>query len=101
MVDLELIEAVFVRLNIVVLTLALVFSIVAVQGFRGTPWGAVLRPLPIVAGGFLASVFISSLPIGTGSTMSLVAFSWAVAIAAMCWAAIEYWRLRAAGGWRP
>lgn len=89
----DLLDAMFLRTNIVLLTLALLFSLVAARGFRGTRWGRVLRPLPVVAGGFLVGMLAASLPIGPGLESLLVGVSWAPAVVAVALSAFEYRRL--------
>jgi hypothetical protein len=93
MSSLALLEAVFHHVDLVLLTAATGFSLVAARGFRGTPWGRVLGPIPVVAGGFLAATVLLTLPLSTATISPYLAVSWAVAIGAMAWSAVEYWRV--------
>lgn len=52
--------------EVVVLSMALPLSVIAVLGFRGSPFGKVMLPLPVATAAFLvadgSSLFLGSVP---------------------------------------
>lgn len=56
------VQAGLVVLQLVFLVLAFAFAVIAARGYRGTPWGRVLRPLPAVLALMAAGAGASRLP---------------------------------------
>ncbi|MFP4188669.1 MAG: hypothetical protein ACOCRA_01290 [Halobacteria archaeon] len=50
-----MLNEVFVLLEVVVLSVALPFSVVAALGFRGSPFGGVTTPIPVVLASYIAA----------------------------------------------
>lgn len=84
------VETALRALQIFVLGAALPLSIVAARGYWRAPFGAVLRPLPVVTVGFAVAVGERFLPVGstTAGTIQLVA--WTVAVLAVAWSSVQF-----------
>jgi len=76
-------------LSLVATSVAFALALVAARGFRGTPWGRVLSPLPVVFGALTLSTAISVHPATPPDGGSLSAACWIVAVAAI---AVSCWR---------
>lgn len=59
---------------------ALPLSVIAAYGFRGTPWGGVLVPLPFVELSFIIGIAMSLLEYDTGQLLLVQALVFAVGV---------------------
>lgn len=80
--------------NVVVLTVGLVLSLVAVRGFAGAPFGRMLRPLPVLFLAFLLvntpwTAELTGWPIYVPAYTLVYAAVYTVAVAAAVWAAVQ------------
>lgn len=69
-------------------TVAFVLAVVAAVGFRGTPWGRALAPLPVVFGVMTASTGVTMHPATPADGGRVAVALWTVAVAAIavaCW----------------
>lgn len=75
--------------QVVLLSAALPLALLSAWGYRNAPFGAVLRPMPIIAGAFLlqAGTALLGLPEHAAETVGVVAS--AVGLVAIVWAAIQ------------
>lgn len=87
------VQTALVALQLALLAVAFVFAVIAVRGYRGTPWGRVLRPMPAVLALMAMGAFVSLLPAtpphGGIYTTSLLA----VALLGIVYATIELIRV--------
>ena len=65
-------------LQVVFLTVGAVFAVVAARGYRGSPWGRVLRPLPVVLALFVVSAGVALLPVAWWADVAT--YLWGVAV---------------------
>lgn len=75
-------------LTLVATSVAFTLALVAARGFRGTPWGRVLAPLPVVFAAMTLSTAVSLHPATPPHGGWLSAGCWALAVAAIaasCW----------------
>lgn len=68
--------------NIVLLAAVLPLTIIAFRGFRGSPWGRVLQPLPVIAVGYLTSRCLAILHVDGELVLLTMIVSLGVAVAA-------------------
>lgn len=69
-------------------TVASVFSTIAALGFRGTPWGRTLAPLPVVFVALTVSTTVTIHPATPPHGGWVASVCWLVAVAAIaatCW----------------
>ena len=84
------VETALRALQIVVLGAAVPLSLIAVRGYWHAPFGAVLRPLPVAAVGFLVAVGERFLPIGSDLATTIQFAAWTVAVLAVAWASLQF-----------
>ena len=77
-------------LQVVLLAVALPLSIIAARGYWNAPFGAVLKPLPVVTVGFLVTLATRFLPLSPGGALLVQALAWTVAVVAVCWASLQF-----------
>lgn len=75
-------------LQVVFLTVGAVFAVVAARGYRGSPWGRVLRPLPVVLVLFVVSAGVALLPVPWWGDVAT--YLWGVAILGIAVAVYEF-----------
>lgn len=80
-------------LQVLVLAAAVPLSLVAARGFGDSPFGDVLRPLPVVSLSFLASVLVGVSPLPTRVREWGIALLAGVGAAAIAWIAARMFAL--------
>lgn len=80
---------VLLLLQVVLLTVACVFAAIAALGYRGAPWGRVLRPLPFVLGVFVVTAVLAMLPL-PDVWVDVATWLWAVAVVGIAVTVYEF-----------
>ena len=75
----EVLTQLFTALNLAALGIAVPLIWVAVRGYRGTPWGHVIAPLPWVVGALLGWAVVAVLPLSIWVVGTVAAVTWGVA----------------------
>lgn len=75
---------------------ALPLSVVAAYGFRGTPWGRVLAPLPVMEVAFAAGLAIAILE-GEGDWLIVQMISYGIGVVAVSLIAFRLARIATGG----
>ena len=75
--------------QVFLLGVALPLAVVAVRGYEGTPFGRVLRPLPVVVLGFLVTVAAKLVPLGVHEGYYVVAVGNTVGVVAALVSAVR------------
>ena len=78
------VRAVLIISQVCFLVISTVFLVIAVRGYRGTPFGAVLRPLPIATVVFSASSAMRLVPLAPATVRTAQFGINAVAVAFLC-----------------
>lgn len=89
----EVLTQLFTALNLAVLGVAFPLIWVAVRGYRGTPWGRVVAPLPWVAGALLFWAVAALLPLSIWVVGTVAAVSWGVATVGVAVIGVRAYRL--------
>lgn len=76
---------------------ALPLSTIAAYGFRDTPWGAVLRPLPVIELSFIVGIAMSLLEYDTGRLLLVQALVFGVGVLGTMVASIHLARIARGG----
>lgn len=71
---------IFAFLQTLLMAAALPLSTIAAYGFRGTPWGGVLLPLPLIEASFIVGIAMSLLQYDTGSLLLVQALVFGVGV---------------------
>lgn len=85
----ELLNAV----NLAALAVALPLSVIAAHGYRGTPWGRVLFPLPAVTFAFLVWAMANTVSIPEATVASVAAVTWGIGTVGIVVAAVRAFRV--------
>lgn len=80
------------------LSMALPLSIIAAYGSRGTQWGGVLAPLPVIEVSFILGIAMSLLHYDSGSLLLVQALVFAVGVLGTTVVAFRLVRLAMGGG---
>lgn len=79
----------FEAFQVFALAVAVPLSLLAVRGFGESPFGRVLRPLPVASVTFLLAVSVSLAPLSESMTAWSIAALMAVGTLAMGWMALQ------------
>ncbi|WP_135827545.1 hypothetical protein [Halorussus halobius] len=75
--------------KILLLAASLPLAILAYRGYRGTPWGRVLQPIPVVEVSFILYLVIVILGIDAPAVHGFAVVAWAVGTLAACLSALR------------
>lgn len=81
----------------ILLSIALPLSTIAAYGSRGTQWGAVVAPLPVIEVSFIIGIAISLLDYDTGTLVLVQAVVFGIGVVATSLAAIRLVKLAIGG----
>lgn len=93
----EVLTQLFTALNLAVLGIAVPLIWAAVRGYRGTPWGRVIAPLPWVAGALLLWAVVALLPLSIWVVGTFAAVAWGVATVGAAVIGVRAYRLFTGG----
>lgn len=93
----DVLTQLFTALTLAVIGIAVPLSWVAVGGYRDTPWGRVIGPLPWVAGALLLWAVVALLPLSIWVVGTFAALSWGVATVGVAVIGVRAYRLFTGG----
>lgn len=85
----SVITAVLDLVQVVALSIGLVLAVIPAIGYRDTPFGSVLLPLPVVALAFLLTNVVQLLPLSGSIGDSVIAGASSIGILAVGWTAFQ------------
>lgn len=89
----EVLTQLFTGINVAVLGIAFPLVWAAVRGYRGTPWGHVIAPLPWVVGALLLWAVAALLPLSIWVVGTFTAITWGVVTVGVAVTGVRAYRL--------